>query len=85
MFHVNSFFEKIKKTLGSKDEQIKTIIVVILEFVKYEIDPKNIRIYGDTIYIRENPALKNEIFFKKKEILEAIANRTKTKSIQNIK
>lgn len=85
MFHINDFFKKIQATIHSKDETQNTIITVIAEIIGYSIDPENIRIYGDTLYIRENPALKNEIFFKKKEILDVITMRVGKKILKDIR
>ena len=85
MDHINSFFSKLVKSIGSSDEKYGIIISILKESIGFEIDKKNIRIYGDTIYIRENPILKNEIFFKKKEILSQIAERIGNGAPINIK
>lgn len=85
MNHITDFFSKLTKSIGSSDEKNTIVIAVLQELVGFDIDKKNIRIYGDTIYVRENPIIKNEIFFKRKEILQKIADRIGKGSPINIK
>lgn len=85
MFHINDLFKKFHAAIHSKDELKETIISVITEIIGYGIDPQNIRVYGDTVYVRENPVLKNEIFFKKKEILDMITVRVGKKILKDIR
>ena len=42
MDHINSFFSKLVKSIGSSDEKYIIIIAVLKESIGFEIDKKNI-------------------------------------------
>jgi len=52
-----------------KKEKIAEILSMVVGFT---IENNDIHLQGKKIYIRINPILKNEIFFKKKECLEKL-------------
>ena len=73
------------KSIFSKNEEIDIIEPILSKVAGFDIDKKNIKVFGSVVYIRENPILKNEIFFKKKEILEKIEIVLNSKKIKDIK
>ena len=85
MNHITSFFSKLTQSFQAKDELNNIVVEVITKTVGVELDAKNIKIFGDTIYIRENPIVKNEIFLKKTEVIQNIKNALGKKAPKNIR
>lgn len=85
MKHITDFFLKVVQTIHNKDEQYRVVIEAIYKIINFEIDKKNIKILGNTVYIRENPVIKNEINLKKSVVLDYIHTQLKTKHIVDIR
>jgi hypothetical protein len=82
--HINSFLDKFKKILFSKEEIKKNINQAIFEIIDKEIEQENIKIKNNIIKIDGSPSLKNEIFIFKQKILSKINEKTKERQFLDI-
>ncbi len=63
------------KNLSSNEYILKGDLVDILKKeLNIKIDKENIKIKKGCAYIKAHPAIRNEIFLKKEELLEKISN-----------
>jgi len=85
MDHIKNFFSRVVKTLGDKEERDNIVRITISESIAFEIEKENIKIFGDTIYVRENPVIKNEINLKKTEIISIINKKLGKKLFVDIR
>ncbi len=83
MFNVKDFLNKFNDLKPKDDilkEEISNIIFLLLNI---KIEKKYINIKNNSIYIKTSNIIKNEIFFKKSEILNKINIKT-NKILKNI-
>lgn len=82
--HLSSFFRRFK-TVTIPDESVrKAFSDIVREKTGIEISIEYITVRNGEILVKTNPAIKNELFIKKQEILEAVKEKT-TKMMINIR
>ena len=84
MIELNSFLEKFKKFINTDEEVKKVVISVVEEKTGIKLEKINIKIKENILYLKEHPAVKNEIFMNKETILKEIQKLSGQKII-NIK
>jgi len=72
--HISGFLDKFKTILFKKDEHNRVIVEVIKKYINTEIDIKNIKTKGTTIYINSSPLVHNEILIHKNKIISDISS-----------
>ena len=82
--NIGSFLEKFKKFLTSEENIKEEIIKSVLKNTGIEIKGENIKIQDFSIYIKEKPIIKSEIFLKKEKILEDLSQDLKNRVFKNI-
>lgn len=86
MFNVGNFLEKFRN-IAPPERFIKEVFIkTTLDIVGIKIKDSDIKITRDIIYVSTNSIVKNEIFFKKQEILERVNKEliAHKKTIKNI-
>ena len=79
MNQLNNFLEHFKNLL-TKNQRVKTVIQnSIKKHTNIFIEPKDIKISNNTIFVALHPIKKNEILFKVNEIISDINIQTKNK------
>ena len=73
MFNISGFLEKFKKFDQSKTLQTENIIKSIEKAVGVRVDKKVLIIKDGILRIQGSPALRQEIFLKKENLLPLIA------------
>lgn len=76
MFNINQFLEKFKQFGNNEIVLRQTVKQGIFEIVGVEIDPKTISYKNTIITIKGSSLLKNEIFMKKKALLDYCTTKT---------
>ena len=74
MLNISGFLEKFKKFDADKSLQRENIAKVLEKILGASVPTKNITIKGGALWIQGSPALKQEIFLKKTEILSVLAS-----------
>jgi hypothetical protein len=82
--HINSFLDKFKDILFSKEEIKKVISQIIFEEINKEINLNAIKTKNNLIKIEGSPVLKNEIFIFKQKILSKINEKIKDRQFSDI-
>lgn len=82
--NIAQFLEIYKKKLSSEDDKRAVILKIISEEIHISIDEKTLSIEKGLIKIKSSPALKNEIFLHKNNIIKKIheCGRTDIHDIQ---
>ena len=79
MNQLNNFLEHFKNLL-TKNQRVKTVIQnSIKKHTNIFIEPKDIKISNNTIFVALHPIKKNEILFKIKEIVSDVFTQTNRK------
>lgn len=73
MFNISGFLEKFKKFDQDKTLQTENIIKAIESVVGVKLEKKDIGIKNGILRIQGSPALHQEIFLKKENLLPLIA------------
>lgn len=77
MFNISGFLEKFKN-ITPPDKFVKDELVdVVKDVVGIDIEKENIGVRNGTIFISVDPIVKNEIFLKKREVLESLKEKLK--------
>ncbi|RJQ30477.1 DUF721 domain-containing protein [Candidatus Parcubacteria bacterium] len=80
--YLNKFFVISPPGKFYQNETVK----VLNDIFRIQLKPEEIEVRFGEIYIKkQNPILKNEIFFNKKQILEQINQKLKNHEIKNIR
>lgn len=74
MFNISKFLEKFSKEIQSGEAQNKKIIDVIKTQTGIDLDPKDLEIKNNIVYINSSPAVKNKIFIYKEDILRDVSS-----------
>lgn len=70
--HIQSLLTKARSLVGSHDNIKRAVIFTVQERLGLKIQNDQIRIRGAVAIITAHPAIKNEIFLQKKEILTSL-------------
>lgn len=81
---LNSFFERFKHITPPDETIRKCVCEFVLCTYKKEITLKQVVVKNNIVFMQVNPVLKNEIFMRKKEIIEYIQQKT-NKTVSDIK
>lgn len=79
MNNISSFFGKIFKNLSQKEDDKKTILNILNTVSNNSLSVDNIKINNQEVFISCHPLIKQEIIFKKDEILNEINTIVNTK------
>ncbi len=72
MFNISIYLDKFKK-INSKESSLKdAIIASVNKVLEININRSNIEIRKNVIYLKINPIIKNEVFIKKKYIINEL-------------
>ena len=74
MLNITGFLEKFKKIDGNKNLQKENIIKSIEKVIGIIIENKNFDIKDGVLYIKASPALRQEVFMKKAQLLGLISS-----------
>ncbi|HXK35329.1 MAG TPA: hypothetical protein VJ103_02405 [Candidatus Paceibacterota bacterium] len=85
MKKINSFLEKFKKLLDLDEENKKIITTIIYDHTKEKISPKDMKINGKILYLKQNPYTRRVIYLKKEKILKTLKNSLINLLIEDIK
>lgn len=77
MFNISSFLEKFKN-ITPPDKFVKDeFIGVVKDVIGIDIKKENIAVRGGKIFLSIDPIVKNEIFLRKRDMLETLKERLK--------
>lgn len=82
---LSPFLEKFKNLRVPKEALVETLIEIILNTTGIKLEKENIRVNKPTVFIKADPMIKGEIFFKKQQILEELEKQFYSKSITDIR
>lgn len=82
MFDIAQYLEKFKKMSQSKGFLKDSVVVVVKDVCKIDIDPKKIEIKNGIVRINEKSIIKTEIFLKKTKILDLLKEKTNGKIVE---
>ncbi len=72
---LSSYLERLRSILKDKTFEKKQIQEVIERFSGIVVDINNISIQNKTLYIKENNYIKNDLFLKKKILIENLKEK----------
>ncbi|MCR4284085.1 MAG: hypothetical protein NUV64_02075 [Parcubacteria group bacterium] len=82
---LSPFLEKFKSLKIPKEAIVDDIMEIILNKTGIKLEKENIVVNKPTVFIKANPMIKNEIFFKKQQILEELEKQFYSKTIIDIR
>ena len=82
MFDIAQYLEKFKRMSQSKGFLRDTVVGVIKDVCKFDVDPQKIEIKNGIARINEKPIIKTEIFLKKTKILDILKEKTNGKIVE---
>lgn len=80
---ISKFLEKFRILDRTQREERDTLVGAIKNVTGISVSPQQVTVRGKTIFIKETPVKKTELFMKKKEILERL-RAEKSSVLQNI-
>lgn len=81
MEEISKFFEKYKNFFLKEEEKKEIIKEVVFELTNIPVLDHEIKIKNKTIYLKVKNIIKNQIFFKKEEIIKKIKEKSKNKYV----
>lgn len=69
---IGVFLEKFKKIIHDEVYSKKLICETLYQVLKKEISPEQIKVQKGILYIQTDAFVKNQILFKKKELLQKV-------------
>ncbi len=82
---LSPFLEKFKNLKVPKDALLDDIIIIISDKTGIKLEKENISLNKPIVFIKADPTIKSEIFFKKQEILQELERRFYSKSVIDIR
>ena len=76
MFDIGKYLEKFKNFSESHIFLRKIVAESIKETCLFDIEPNKIKIKESTVFIKDKPIIKTQIFIKKEKILNLIKQKT---------
>jgi hypothetical protein len=86
MFNISDYLSKFKN-ITPPDKFVKDELVsVVKDVVGVDIEKGDIDVRNGTVFISTDPIIKNEIFLRKKQVMENLKEKLKTykKTIRDI-
>lgn len=87
MFNISDYLSKFKN-ITPPDKFVKDELVsVVKDVAGIDIEKENIDVRNGTVFISTDPLIKNEIFLRKKEVLESLREKLKVykKTVRDIR
>jgi hypothetical protein len=85
MFNIASYLERFKN-FGVKETEFKEwVLVCVKEETGRDILINDVRVQGDSVFIKATPMLKSELFMKKGSLLDKINLKNHKTPIKNIR
>ncbi len=84
MFNISQFLEKFR-VIGEASVLSKEIVMKAIAESGVSLEPAAVTLRGDTIHVHAHPLIKNQLFLKKKYILEALKLNPKTERIADLR
>lgn len=84
MFNINDFLIKFKHVTLPNETKRNILSKSIFKILNIDINIKNISLENNTVYIKTNSFIKNEIFLHKNEILKEVRKQLKNKTPKDI-
>jgi hypothetical protein len=85
MFNIVSYLERFKN-FGVKETEFKEwILACVKEETGRDVSKNDVRVQGDSIFIKANPMLKSELFMKKGSLLGKINLKNSKTTIKDIR
>ncbi|MBU6430856.1 MAG: hypothetical protein KGJ58_01050 [Patescibacteria group bacterium] len=75
MFNVSIYLDKFKTISSKKDFFKESVAISLKKNLEIDIDKKNIEIRNSILYLKINPTVKNELFMKKKYIIDELKEK----------
>ena len=72
MIEIKDLLEKFNQLILSEEGKRNSVAKVISDVLKTDIDPKDVRIKGNTVYLNIRPIFKNELLLKQDKIQEEL-------------
>ncbi len=82
---LSPFLEKFKNLKVPKEALLDDLIEIIFRTTDIRLEKENISVNKPIVFIKADPAVKGEIFFKKDQILREIEKQFYSKSIKDIR
>jgi hypothetical protein len=79
--HLSSFFRRFQNVTAPDESVRKVFSAVIKEKVGVMVGVENISVKSGEILVKTNPAIKNELFMRKQDILAEVNMRTGKKLV----
>jgi len=86
MFNIGDYLSKFKN-ITPPDKFVKDeLVAVVKDVVGVEIEKDDIDVRNGTVFLSVDPIIKNEIFLRKKEVLESLRENLKSykKTVRDI-
>ena len=85
MIEIKDLLVRFNNILLSEDGKKESTRIIISEIIKTKINPKDIKIKNNIIYLNIKPIYKNEVFIKKDQIFLKLKEVFRKKPPQNIR
>lgn len=84
MESISSFLDRFKK-IKSPLEKKEAIARIMSETISFEVLPDDLTIQGQTVFLKANPYLRNEVYQRKTLIITELNEKLKGLIIKDIK
>ncbi len=85
MIEIKDLLVRFNNLLLGEESKAEAVRSAISETIKTTINPKDIKVRNNVIYLNIKPIYKSEIFLKKEEILSKLEKYFGKKAPQNIR
>lgn len=85
MQEIKDLLTRFKNILHTEESKKSSIIEIIKECTSVALEPKELEIKSNQIYINTKPINKSQIFLKKEEILNKLRDLPQKQIIQDIR
>jgi len=85
MKNISDFLGKFQIIISSDDDLKESIILAIKNTIGIVLNKKDLKVLGDTVFIKTSPVIKNEIFLKKEKIIKKINEIPRKRKIRDLK
>jgi hypothetical protein len=79
--HLSSFFRRFQNVTAPDESVRKAFSATVFEKIGVMIGIENINVKNGEILVKTNPAIKNEMFMRKQDILNEVNTRTGKKLV----
>ncbi len=85
MQEISELLARFENIIGGKRFQKQKIVQVIKDKTNISIDTESVTLSGGVLNIKTKPIIKNEILFKKEEIIEGLKNNLVSLVVEDIR